>query len=179
MSANSTTQDRSGAESPRRSLYPIVRRTMWITGVFLLAGAGYLFSQRSATTKSGGKNAPIPGGTPVSIDVVRQGNMPVYITSIGTVTPVYTVTVTSRVVGQLMNTYYKEGQIVQKGDLLAEVDARPYEAAYVQAQGQLSRDQASLNNARVDLQRYSTAVAQHAVPEQTYVTQQATVAQDE
>lgn len=148
----------------------------------MLAGAGYLFSQRSTSTgakSGGGKNAPPPGGIPVSVDSVRRGNMPVYITSIGTVTPVYTVTVTSRVVGELMDIYYKEGQIVQKGELLATIDPRPYEASYVQAQGQLARDEASLNNARVDLQRYSTAVAQHAVPEQTYVTQQATVAQDE
>jgi multidrug efflux system membrane fusion protein len=105
--------------------------------------------------------------------------MPVYIDSIGTVTPVYTVTVTSRVVGELMAIHYKEGQIVQKGDLLAEIDPRPYEAVYVQAQGQLARDQALLNNARIDLQRYSMALAQHAIPEQTYVTQQATIAQDE
>lgn len=181
MSTNSTPQDRSGAEPPRRS-YPILRRTIWITGVLMLAGAGYLFSQRSTTTTTksgGGKNAPPPGGIPVSVDLVRRGNMPVYITSIGTVTPVYTVTVTSRVVGELMDIYYKEGQIVQKGQMLATIDPRPYEASYVQAQGQLARDEASLNNARVDLQRYATAVAQHAIPEQTYVTQQATVAQNE
>jgi multidrug efflux system membrane fusion protein len=105
--------------------------------------------------------------------------MPVYVSGIGTVTPVYTVTVTTRVLGQLMNVYYTEGQIVQKGDLLAEIDARPYQAIYTQAQGQLARDQALLNNARIDLQRYSAAVAQHAIPEQTFVTQQATVAQAE
>jgi multidrug efflux system membrane fusion protein len=105
--------------------------------------------------------------------------MPVYISAIGTVVPVYTVTVTSRVAGELMQIYYKEGQIVEKGRLLAEIDPRPYEAVYVQAQGQLARDQAQLANARVDLQRYSMALAQHAVPEQTYVTQQATVAQSE
>jgi membrane fusion protein, multidrug efflux system len=181
MSTNTTPQDRSGAEPPRRSSHPMLRRFLWAAGIILVAGAGYLFSQRSSTstTKSGGKNAPPPGGIPVSVDVVRRGNMPVYITSIGTVTPVYTVTVTSRVVGELMDVYYKEGQIVQKGQLLATIDPRPYEASYVQAQGQLARDEASLNNARVDLQRYSTAVAQHAIPEQTYVTQQATVSQDE
>ncbi len=145
----------------------------------MLAGAGYLFSQRSGTPKSGGKNAPPPGGVPVSVDMVRRGNMPVYISSIGTVTPVYTVTVTSRVVGELVEVHYKEGQIVQKGDLLAVIDPRPYDAAYVQAQGQLARDQALLNNARIDLQRYTTAMATHAIPEQTYATQQAAVAQDE
>jgi membrane fusion protein, multidrug efflux system len=84
---------------------------------------------------------------PVSVDVVRRGNIPVYLSAIGTVTPVYTVTVTSRVAGELMNIYYKEGQIVEKGQLLAEIDPRPYEAVYMEAQGQLARDQAQLNNA--------------------------------
>ncbi|MBV9744041.1 MAG: efflux RND transporter periplasmic adaptor subunit [Acidobacteriia bacterium] len=116
---------------------------------------------------------------PVAVDVVRRGNMPVYINSIGTVTPVYTVTVTSRVVGELMEIHYKEGQIVKKGDLLAVIDPRPYNASYLQAEGQLARDQAQLNNARVDLQRYSMALSQRAIPEQTYATQQATVAQAE
>jgi membrane fusion protein, multidrug efflux system len=138
-----------------------------------------LFSQRGAATRAGGRSALPAGGVPVSVDVVRRGNMPVYISAIGTVTPVYTVTVTSRVAGELMEIHYKEGQIVEKGQLLAVIDPRPYEAVYTQAQGQLARDQAQLANARIDLQRYSMAVAQHAIPEQTYVTQQATVAQGE
>ena len=145
----------------------------------MLVGTGYLFSQRGAANRAGGRGAAPPGGVPVSVDVVRRGNIPVYLSAIGTVTAEYTVTVTSRVAGELMNIYYKEGQIVEKGQLLAEIDPRPYEAVYMQAQGQLARDQAQLNNARTDLQRYSMAVAQHAVPEQTYVTQQATVAQGE
>jgi membrane fusion protein, multidrug efflux system len=145
----------------------------------MLAGAGYLFSQRGAASRAGSRGAPPSEGVPVSVDVVRRGNMPVYIRAIGTVIPVYTVTVTSRVVGELMQIHYIEGQIVEKGQLLAEIDPRPYEAVYVQAQGQLARDQAQLANARIDLQRYSMALAQHAVPEQTYATQQATVAQGE
>jgi multidrug efflux system membrane fusion protein len=105
--------------------------------------------------------------------------MGVYINALGTVTPVYTVTITSRVAGQLMEVHYREGQIVHKGDLLAVIDSRPYEAAYVQAQGQLQRDQALLNNARIDLDRYRSAFTQHAIPEQTVATQQATVNQYE
>ena len=145
----------------------------------MVAGAGYLFSQRGAASRAGSRGAPPPEGVPVSVDVVRRGNIPVYISAIGTVIPVYTVTVTSRVVGELMQIHYKEGQVVEKGQLLAEIDPRPYEAVYVQAQGQLALDQAQLANARIDLQRYSVALAQHAVPEQTYATQQAAVAQDE
>jgi membrane fusion protein, multidrug efflux system len=145
----------------------------------MLAGTGYLFSQRGSGNRAGGRGATPPEGVPVSVDVVRRGDMPDFISAIGTVVPVYTVTVTSRVAGELIEIHYKEGQIVQKGRLLAEIDPRPYEAVYMQAQGQLARDQAQLANARVDLQRYSVAVAQHAVPEQTYATQQATVAQSE
>jgi membrane fusion protein, multidrug efflux system len=181
MSATNHLQDHPESQPPRSGSRAAqgIRRIFWIVAVFLLAGAGYLFSQRSGGTKSSGRGAAPPGGVPVSVDVVRRGNLPVYITSIGTVTPVYTVTVTSRVVGELVDVHYKEGQIVQKGDLLAVIDPRPYDAVYVQAQGQLARDQALLNNARIDLDRYKSALMQHAVPEQTYATQVATVAQDE
>jgi multidrug efflux system membrane fusion protein len=154
--------------------------------VILAAGGGYLLSQRpaqSTSTQSGGKGKKGKKGeggpTPVAIDTVKVGNMGVYIEALGTVTPVYTVTVASRVVGQLMEVDYVEGQIVHKGDLLAVIDPRPYQAAVTQAQGQLVRDQATLENARIDLKRYQSALEQHAIPEQQLATQQATVHQDE
>ena len=175
MSTNSGSQEPHEASSlpiqtTQTSGRPTRSRTLWIAGLCMLAGAGYLFSQRGSANRAGGRGAPPPGGVPVSAESVQSGNMPVYISAIGTVVPVYTVTVTSRVAGELMQIYYKEGQIVEKGRLLAEIDPRPYEAVYVQAQGQLARDQAQLANARVDLQRYSMALAQHAVPEQTYLS---------
>jgi len=105
--------------------------------------------------------------------------MGVYIEALGTVTPVYTVTVTSRVAGALTEIHYTEGQMVHKGQLLAVIDPRPYAATALQAQGQLDRDKATLANARIDLDRYKMAYTQHAVPEQTLATQQATVQQDE
>ena len=150
----------------------------------LLAGGGYYLSKRatqtSETAKGGKKGAKGAGGPiPVAAEKVKQGNMGVYISALGTVTPVYTVSITSRVAGQLMEVSYREGQTVHKGDLLAVIDPRPYMAALEQAEGQLERDQALLKNARTDLERYQTAYAQHAIPEQTLVTQQATVNQDE
>jgi membrane fusion protein, multidrug efflux system len=184
MSADTSPDERPESEA-RNGAQPRSRyraKTLWIALVFLLAGAGFLFSQRSGAQKSNAKsasNAPPAEGVPVGVTVAQRGNLPVYISAIGTVTPVYTVTVTSRVVGELMNISYKEGQLVKKGDLLAQIDPRPYQAAYVEAQGQLARDQAALANARIDLQRYKLALGEHAVPEQTYATQEATVAQDE
>ena len=102
-----------------------------------------------------------------------------YISALGTVTSVYTVTLTSRVAGTLTEIHYREGQMVQRGDLLAVIDPRPYQAVYLQAQGQLERDQAALANARTDLERYKLAFAQHAIPEQTVTTAHATVNADE
>ncbi len=148
---------------------------------FMLLGAGYLLSQRSQTPQSSGKKGKQAGAgaIPVAVDTVRQGNIGIYINALGTVTPVYTVTVTSRVVGELMEVHYREGQIVHKGDLLAVIDARPYQAVLTQAQGQLARDQALLKNAYIDLDRYKMIYQQHAIPEQQLATQQATVEQDE
>ena len=108
-----------------------------------------------------------------------KGNIGVYVTGLGAITPIYTVTVKSRVDGQLMKVLFKEGDLVQQGDPLVEIDPRPYEAVVIQATGQLTRDEALLANARVDVTRYTTLVAQDAVPEQQLATQRALVTQYE
>jgi multidrug efflux system membrane fusion protein len=108
-----------------------------------------------------------------------KGNIGVYVTGLGAVTPIYTVTIKTQVNGQLMQIYYKEGDPVRKGDTLAEIDPRPYEAQLTQYQGQLLRDQASLDNARIDQARYETLIKQNAIPEQQLATQIATVKSDE
>jgi multidrug efflux system membrane fusion protein len=156
----------------------------WIVVLALLVGGGYLLSRRSTTAtaakgtgKKGGKGAG--GPIPVAAEKVKLGDMGVYVSNIGTVTAMYTVSITSRVAGQLMEVDYREGQLVHKGDVLAVIDPRPYTAVVEQAEGQLERDQALLKNARTDLERYTAAFAQHAIPEQTLATQQATVNQDE
>jgi multidrug efflux system membrane fusion protein len=118
-----------------------------------------------------------PGGIPVSVSKATVGDIAIFLDAIGTVTPVNTVTVTSRVSGEVTDVLYKEGQTVTKGDVLAIVDPRPYEALLVQAEGQTARDQALLKNARLDLKRYQNAFEQHAIPEQQLATQQALVEQ--
>jgi multidrug efflux system membrane fusion protein len=119
-----------------------------------------------------------PPPIPVSVAPVKLGSINIYLDNIGTVTPVYTVTVASRVAGALTEVRFKEGQMVKKGELLAVIDPLPYQAVVLQAQGQLARDQALLKNARLDLVRYQNSYKEHAVPEQQVATQQALVEQD-
>jgi multidrug efflux system membrane fusion protein len=157
--------------------FPDKRR--WVIWILIVLGAiiaiGLLVRLLS-------KPKPKPSGAqpiPVAAAPVKTGNIDVYLDALGTVTPVYTVTVVSRVAGAITEIHFKEGQIVKKGDLLAVIDPRPYEAALIQAQGQLTRDQALLKNARIDLGRYQNAYKEHAIPQQQLATQQATVDQDE
>jgi multidrug efflux system membrane fusion protein len=152
------------------------RRVFWILAILAaILAIGFLIRALSRP-----KAKPV-GGQPVPVATapVKIGNIDVYLDALGTVTPVYTVTVVSRVAGAITEIHFKEGQIVRKDDLLAVIDPRPYEAVLIQAQGQLARDQASLKNARIDLTRYQNAYKEHAVPQQTLATQQATVEQDE
>lgn len=153
---------------------------IWAAVFCMLFGAGFLLSQRSSAPQGKGKKGKggAGGPIPVSVGKVTKGNMNVYINSLGTVTSVYTVSVASRVTGELTEIHFKEGEIVHKGELLAVIDPRPYVATYTQAQGQLERDQAMLENAKIDLNRYQMAYQQHAIPEQQLATQQATVGQD-
>ena len=180
----SPVENRKAAQPPKRGKWVV-----WVALFCVLLGAGYLLLRRSkpaasskgATAGRGGARGGREGGGPVPVSVakVKQGDMGVYISALGTVTPVYTVNITSRVAGQLMQINYKEGQIVHKGELLAVIDPRPYQAVVTQAEGQLARDQAQLKNAYIDLDRYKGIYAQKAIPEQTLATQQALVEQDQ
>src|SRR6266481_4589973 len=103
--------------------------------------------------RGGGRGGVGPRGAAVVTTVARKMNMPVYLRGLGTVTAYNTVTVRSRVDGQLVHVAFREGQFVQQGDLLAEIDKRPFEVQLSQARGQLSKDQAQLNDAKVNLDR--------------------------
>jgi len=163
---------------PDDSLRSRMHRHPVIFGLVILAVLLAIWLSFRALSKPKAKPAaqqPIP----VAIAPATIGDLDVYLDALGTVTPVYTVTVVSRVAGEITEIRFQEGQIVKKGDLLAVIDPRPYEAALIQAQGQLGRDQAALKNARIDLVRYQNAYKDHAIPQQQLATQEATVEQDE
>ena len=107
------------------------------------------------------------------------GQIPITLDALGTVTPPVTATITSRIAGNLMAVNFKEGQMVKKGQKLAQIDPRPYQVALEQAEGTMARDQALLANARLDLQRYQTLLAQDSIAKQQVDTQAALVKQDE
>jgi multidrug efflux system membrane fusion protein len=118
-------------------------------------------------------------GVPVTGAVARIEDLPVYLTGLGSVIPVKTVTVRTRVDGQLDKVAYREGQSVREGDLLAEIDPRPFEVQLHQAEGQLAKDQAALVNAKLDLKRYQELIKDDSIPRQQLDTQAALVDQYE
>lgn len=122
-----------------------------------------------------------PPVAPVGVVAARAhlGSINVLINGLGTVVPVNTINLTSRVDGELLSVLYKQGDIVKSGQLLAQIDPRPYEAQLLQYQGQLARDEAALANSRLDLTRYAMLVPDNAIPLQTYETQKSLVAQNE
>jgi membrane fusion protein, multidrug efflux system len=163
----------------RRSRRPVSWWAWLAVLLLVLAGGWFFFAQRPVTRSSTVKASPPPGLVPVAAATARKGDIGAYIDALGTVTPVYTVTVTSRVQGQIMSVNYREGQMVHKGDSLVEIDPRPYEAALTQAEGQLAHDQAVLNEARIDLERYKAALDRNAIAKQQYDDQAQVVLQGE
>lgn len=159
---------------------------VWLVVLIVAGGGGYYAwrSTKGADTAAagaprggrGGRNAG--GGTvPVVVATAAKQNLPLYLDGLGSVQAFYTVTVKSRVDGEMMEVDFKEGQEVKKGDLLAVIDPRPYQVALAQAQATLAKDSAQLADARLDATRYESLVKQGVIPQQQYDTQHALAGQ--
>src|SRR6266481_4244289 len=150
------------------------RRWMWVVLLVAVAvGARIVYGARRADDAPATTGNPAAAGAPArAVPVVgvaaRQGDMPVYLTGLGSVTAYNTVTVKPRVEGQLVNIAFAEGQLVHEGDLLAEIDPRPFQVQLAQAEGQMARDVAQLKDATATLTRFRELLAHGVIAKQEY-----------
>jgi multidrug efflux system membrane fusion protein len=190
MAISDTTQQNDAAR--KEGLHPVSGETgkpkkggwLWILALIVLAAGAYYYYKSRPSSES--KAAPAPGAKaaslgPVSVAVspALKQNVPYYLSGLGTVSAFNTVTVKSRVDGELEKVNFTEGQFVHEGDLLAEIDPRPFQVALEQMEGQLFRDKAQLDNARVDFKRYDQLAKEGVIASQQVDTQNATVGQME
>ena len=150
----------------------------WLIALVVLLGAlllWWLLPGKPAAKKVG--NSPWDGSVPVRLTEVGSGDFHIELKALGTVTALNTVNVRSRVDGELVKVFFEEGQLVKAGDLLAQIDPRPYQVALQQAEGTLAQNQAQLKNAEIDLARYRGLYAEDSIAKQTLDTQQALVGQ--
>jgi len=152
----------------------------------VIAVGGYFLARSTTPAQGGGgrfgRGGPGgPGGPamPVGAAEVAAGDINITLNALGTVTPLRNVTVSAQISGQLLDVKFKEGQMVQQGDVLAEIDPRPYQAALMQAEGALARDQALLANSKIDLERYRTLFKQDSIAKQQLDSQDSLVHQYE
>jgi membrane fusion protein, multidrug efflux system len=160
-------------EPPKRHRWGV-----WIVILLLLGGAAWYFhgvAQTQAEKSSGSRKGAVVPAAPVVVATAWKGDLPVYFTGLGTVTAFYTVTIHTHLDGEIMQVYFKEGQFVNKGDALVEIDPRPYQVMLEQAQGQLAKDQATLKDAELDFNRYTVLANEGVIPRQQLDTQTATM----
>ena len=162
----------------------VVLIVLAVAGV--IAVGGYFLARSTTPAQTGGgrfgRGGPSgPGGPamPVGAAKVAAGDINITLNALGTVTPLRNVTVSAQISGQLLEVKFKEGQMVQQGDVLAEIDPRPYQAALMQAEGALARDQALLANSKIDLERYQTLFKQDSIAKQQLDSQDSLVHQYE
>jgi multidrug efflux system membrane fusion protein len=154
---------------------------IWVVVILILAIGGLVYyrKQQAAEAAAKTKAALANRSVPITTATATTGPIGIYINALGTVTSVYTATITTRVDGQIVSVNYVEGQMVHKGDLLVQIDPRPYQAALTQAEGTLAHDEALLGEARIDLDRYQLAFNRNAIAKQQLDDQIQTVKQYE
>jgi multidrug efflux system membrane fusion protein len=169
---------------PERAATPRSRKLLGRLALVVALAAAAIFAwqkiENIATPTSEGVNPGRSGPPPQTVRVapVMLGDMPITIDALGTVTPFETVTIKTQIAGKLMEVGFSEGQLVKKGDFLAQIDPLPYQAALAQAKGQLAKDQALLAQAQSDVGRYETLSKQDSISKQQVVDQQMLVLQD-
>ena len=168
---------------PPKKRSTIVRILVWAVILLVFAIAIYLVMTKKEAPKAagagGGRGAAAGGVVAITTATAQQGDIGVYLDAIGTVTPVYTSSITSQVSGIIVAVHYKEGQLVRKGEPLIDIDDRSYKATLLQAQGTLEKDENVLAQARMDLERYKAAWARNAIAKQILDDQEKLVLQDE
>ena len=154
---------------------------IWVVVILILGIGGLVYyrKQQAAEAAAKTKAALANRSVPITTATATTGPIGIYINALGTVTSVYTATITTRVDGQIVSVNYVEGQMVHKGDLLVQIDPRPYQAALTQAEGTLAHDEALLGEARIDLDRYQLAFNRNAIAKQQLDDQIQTVKQYE
>jgi membrane fusion protein, multidrug efflux system len=158
-------------------LHPKARRIiLWTLAGLLVVLVPALILRRVEAAK---QVAPPPATIAITAATAVKGSIGVYLDAIGTVTPVYTASITSQVTGRIVAVHYTEGQLLRKGDPLVDIDPRPYQAMLLQAQGALERDQSLLAEAQMDAERYRDAWARNSIAKQTVDDQEKVVLQDE
>jgi len=156
-----------------------IRILVWFVLLLIFGGGFVLVLRQRDNSKTAKPTRGFGGPVTATIATAKKGDIGNYLDSIGTVTPVYTSSITSQVSGIVTAVHYREGQLVRKGDPLVDIDPRPYEATLLQAQGTLERDQNVLGQAKMDLERYRDAWARKAIPKQTLDDQEKLVLQSE
>ena len=171
-------QARPGAIAPRRRSW--LRPVLWLLVLVILGAVAWRLwgGMSGGGTAGAGRNADA-AAQPVGVATIGTQDLHVTLNGLGTVTPLATVTIVTQINGQLTEVAYKEGQMVKKGDFLAQIDPRPYQVALKQAQAQYARDTALLKQAQTDLKRYETLNKQNSIAKQQYEDQVFLVQQDQ
>jgi multidrug efflux system membrane fusion protein len=157
----------------RRWLFWVAAAALAILAVLLV----YHFRSIAEKSSAGAKAKQQQASAAITVGQSKTGDINIYVNALGTVTPVYTVTLYSQITGQVIAVHYQEGQIVNKGDPLIDIDPRPYESTLTQAEGTLEHDQGLLAQAVMDLNRYKAAVERNAIARQQYEDQEKIVVQ--